>query len=194
MFLPIGYQTDSRNPPRPLDNSDWTEPDYTAGRRKLRSSGAQSRRTGGNFTLESQATSYARGPVQSWAKPSFGRKPAGQARRESAKRPARLAHYSRKAKPAMDLHSQSFPSVSEARGSTTRCASRYTTHFYFPLSLTASPIRIVPPNTMSARNPPRCKSPVRTPFVVSASRYWQGSHKRFPISRTEPTWNSRPTK
>ena len=66
--------------------------------------------------------------------------------------------------------------------------------FYLSLSLTASPIRIVPPNTMSARNPPRCKSPVRTPFVVSASRYWQGSHKRFPISRTEPTWNSRPTK
>ncbi len=66
--------------------------------------------------------------------------------------------------------------------------------FYFSLSLPASPIRIVPPNTMSARNPPRCKSPVRTPFVVSASRYWQGSHKRFPISRTEPTWNSRPTK
>src|SRR3990172_5595843 len=59
---------------------------------------------------------------------------------------------------------------------------------------TASPTRMTPPLTMSARRPPRWTSPCLTFSSVRPARWLQGSHRRRPRSTTSPTLNSRPTR
>ena len=59
--------------------------------------------------------------------------------------------------------------------------------------LTASPARIVPSLSTSARRPPMCTSARSVPGSVSRSRCAHGSHRRWPKHSTSPTVKRRPT-